>query len=144
MVTQTTEEAMDLLEEYRAGQLADARDVACELIEHFGFTTVRQVQEVMAERDLIDRTLGNYWIGAIFRTPQFEPTGGWEIPKPGMKRTTGNKAHAWRPIMIWRFSKPTNSGFSEQFWGRDHPRKRSDVRKSAPVVPMRIRQRRKR
>jgi hypothetical protein len=141
---QTTEEAMDLLEEYRAGQLADARDVACELIEHFGFTTSRQVQEVMLARDLIDVSLGNFWIGAIFRTPDFEPTGQWEFPKPGMKRTTGNKAHAWRPIMIWTFNKKTNGGFAEQYWGKDYkPRRRSDVRRTAKVTPMRIRRRRR-
>jgi hypothetical protein len=136
--TRTTEEAMDLFEEYRAGQLADAREVACELIQHFGFTSARQVQEVMVARDLIDESLGNSWIGAIFRTPQFEWNGQWEFPDPKMKIATKNKAHAFRPIMVWRFAENSNGGF----WGDEpphRPRTPSDVRWSAQVKPMRIR-----
>jgi hypothetical protein len=142
--TPTTEDAMALLEEYRAGQLADARDVACELIEHFGHTSARQVQEVMAARDLIDASLGNFWVGAIFRTPQFAWTGQWEFPPAETKIATKNKAHALRPIMVWGFNRLTNGGFAEQLWGDNKPRRsrrQSDVSQSTKVKLMRIRKR---
>ena len=103
--TASTGEAMALLKEYRAAQIEDAREVACELIEQFGFTSSRQVQEVMAERDLIDESLGNFWLGAVFNDDRFVWTGKWEIPDEAQIGTTRNKAHAWRPIKIWAFNK---------------------------------------
>jgi hypothetical protein len=105
MVTKTTGEAMDLLEKYRAEQIEDARDVACELIERHGYTSSRQVQEAMVQLDLIDEQLGNFWLGAVFNDRRFEWTRKWEIPNPETKVATRNKAHAPRPIKVWTFSK---------------------------------------
>jgi len=111
--THTTGEAMDLLKEWRAGQIADAREVARELIERNGSTSCRQVQEVMVERDLIDESLGNFWLGAVFNDTEFEWTGEWEIPDALTKIATKNKAHAWRPIKIWAFNRHRNANFND-------------------------------
>jgi len=102
-ITGSTAEAMALLQAYRAAQIEDAREVACELIEKYGFTTSKQVQEIMAERDLIDVTLGNFWYGAVFNSSQFKWTGEWEFPA-GNPATHKNKAHDWRPMKIWTFN----------------------------------------
>ena len=104
MKTKSTEEAMAVLRAYRAGQIEDAREVAAELINKFGTTDSFQVQEVMAKRDLIDPSLGNYWIGAVFNDPRFAWTGSWKFP-PNIMIATRNKAHALRPVKIWTFSK---------------------------------------
>jgi hypothetical protein len=105
MTTQSTGEAMALLKKYRADQIEDARDVACELIERYGYTSIRQVQETMVEMDLIDENLGNFWLGAVFNDPRFEWNGKWDIPDSGALVATKNKAHDYRPVKIWIFSK---------------------------------------
>ena len=101
--TSSTSEAMALLKQWRAAQIAQAREVAIELITRDGSTSSRRVQEVMAARNLIDEMLGNYWIGAIFNDARFKWTGRWEIPQadPSAEK---NKAHAWRPIKVWMFA----------------------------------------
>jgi hypothetical protein len=103
MKTRSTEEAMSVLQQYRAGQIEDAREVAAELIDKHGTTHSFAVQEVMAKRGLIDPVLGNYWIGAVFNDPKFVWTGSWHFP-PNIKIATKNKAHALRPVKIWTFS----------------------------------------
>lgn len=95
MVTKTTEEAMELLEQYRAELLESARIIAAELIAVDGTTNTKRVREVMGARGLINPKVPDHWLGAVFNKKRFRWTGDWTDGFEGVK------AHSARPVKVW-------------------------------------------
>lgn len=77
MTTHSTIEAMTLLRETRAQQIREARIIARDLIRRGGTTHSRAVRAVMAEGDLLTPEQPEFWLGAVFHSPEFEWTGDW-------------------------------------------------------------------
>jgi len=96
--TQSTEDAMRVLEATRHRFIASAREVAHELIRRTGETHARAVREEMARRGELDDTVRDYWLGCVFRDRRFEWTGRWYLPPTPV---TGANIHAWRPVKVW-------------------------------------------
>lgn len=97
--TESTAEAMAVLEANRAEYIVAARQIARELIQQRGETHSREVLEVMFERGLLKPGIPDYWLGAVFRPTEFKWTGRWVTPPvPG---GSDSNIHAWRPVKIW-------------------------------------------
>jgi len=97
--TRTTAEAMDVLEEFRAAFLQQARDVAHDLIRREGSTHTRAVRAEMARRGYLDdERVREHWLGAVFNNRAFVWTGEWHLPTGPSDGYT----HAWRPVKVWR------------------------------------------
>jgi hypothetical protein len=78
--TRSTTEAMTLLEETRKDVLETARVVALRLIRTDGATHTRAVFGAMRDAGQLPATIAHhYWLGALFRVPIFQWTGGWYV-----------------------------------------------------------------
>jgi hypothetical protein len=97
--TQTTAEAMELLERTRRGLIETARSIARELTAHEGTVTSRAVRLVMIREGTYNHDIPDYWLGAVFRGNEWIWTGQYELPT--VPEGAGN-AHAWRPVKVWR------------------------------------------
>jgi hypothetical protein len=99
--TASTAEAMELLKGTRAGEIANARMVAAQLIAQNGRTHTRAVWEEMVRLGLArDTDPPAFWLGCVFQNqPQFKWTGEWT--QPDETEFPMVRAHANRPIKIW-------------------------------------------
>ena len=64
--TSSKEDAMRLLTRVRGKHIADARVIADELIAKKGSAHVGEVYPIMVERGLIDFSIPQHWLGAVF------------------------------------------------------------------------------
>lgn len=94
MKTETTEEAMALLKAMRAEHIENARKVADELIARYGKTNTKVVFDVMDGRGLIDRSIREHWLAAVFRTGKYKWTG----------ELTLGRGHEGRGAKVWAFA----------------------------------------
>jgi histone H3/H4 len=95
----STDAAMALLEYTRQKQLKIARDIAWQLTEHGKTVTSRDVVAVMVTQGLYEKDIPAVWLGALFKTPEWEWTGKYAqyaVPR------TAKRTHAWRTVMVWR------------------------------------------
>lgn len=89
--TNTTSEAMELLKRTRRERITAARAVADELIAANGSTTGKAVCEAMAQRDMLDPTEPEHWLGPLFQLPKYRWTG----------ELTVGRGHAGRGAKVW-------------------------------------------
>lgn len=75
MKTKTVEEAMDLLHTFRREHIANGRRVADELIAKYGTTNTKAVYDEMDARGLVDHSIREHWLAAIFRQSKYRWTG---------------------------------------------------------------------
>jgi hypothetical protein len=76
--TRTTAEGMERLRANHAAEIDLARQVARELCQAYGSTNSRLVRLEMERRGLISKQATKlHWLGAVFRSSEFEPTGEW-------------------------------------------------------------------
>lgn len=75
MATKTVDEAMALLRKYRSQHIANGRRIADELIAKNGTATTKDVYAEMEKRGLIDFSIGQHWLGAVFRGGKYTWTG---------------------------------------------------------------------
>lgn len=96
--TPSTAAAMALLHAHRAAQIATGRRVAEYIIKRRGKTNCREVWEIMRLTGVLDTTVKDHWLGALFRDrTRFKPTGKFVIPT----LPRGTLIHAQRPVMEW-------------------------------------------
>lgn len=96
MTTNTTEEAMELLRQYRGQYIDAARSVADQLIKRNGTTDTKQVRIAMADNGALLNDVKDHWLGAVFRGPRYQWTGEWT------ESYVGPFTHAPRPVKVWR------------------------------------------
>ena len=97
-VTPSTAAAMALLRQRRAAQIALGQQVARHLIMRRGKTNSREVWEVMRMTGVLDTTIKDHWLGALFRDrKQFKWTGVYVTPR----LPNGTLIHAQRPVKEW-------------------------------------------
>jgi hypothetical protein len=65
--TTSEEDAMRLLAATRRRHIDNAREIADELIAKNGTAHVGQVYHIMVKRGLIDFSIPQHWLGAVFR-----------------------------------------------------------------------------
>lgn len=94
---EATERAMALLRKRRHEQIEAAQDVALKILRRKADTNCREVWNVMRRCNLIDETVPNHWLGAVFRDQRFAWTGKWVIPP----LSNGTPIHAQRPVKTW-------------------------------------------
>jgi hypothetical protein len=94
--TKTTEEAMAVLKKYRADHIARARAIADELIARDGKTSSKRVYNEMKSRELIDHTISDHWLGAVFNNAKYAWTGEWTTSN------VGPNTHSPRANKVWR------------------------------------------
>jgi len=98
--TQSTAEAMAVLKHARKAQIALARAIAVELIQHHGTTHTREVRDTMIARGVFNRAVPEYWLGAIFRDQQFVFTGQF-FDAPSKEGDEEQNTHARNIVKVW-------------------------------------------
>jgi hypothetical protein len=96
--TPSTAAAMAVLRAHRAAQIAIAQQVAVHLIRRKGKTNSREVWEVMRLTGVLDTTVKDHWLGAVFRDKAvFKWTGTYVIPT----LPNGTLIHQQRHVKEW-------------------------------------------
>jgi len=111
MSTRSTEEAMGVLEEHRAFLIASGRRIAAMLIEKHGSTHSRAVRAEMQKVGLLAGYTGSdYWLGALFNSSDFEPTGQWYEYSDSTRNIHERRVRTWKLST----AKPTFKGKNEK------------------------------
>ena len=92
--TRSTGDAMKLLERRRATLIKTARRRAAIIAKQHGTVHSRQVREAM--RDELDRDDAEHWLGAVFRTSEFEWTGDWHTYSDAARNIHERMVKIWR------------------------------------------------
>jgi hypothetical protein len=78
--TRSTDEAMMVLEQYRAGLIKLGRIVAFDIAKKEGVVHSRRVRDAIAAMGLLNQPdLNDFWLGAVFRHKAFEWTGDHHV-----------------------------------------------------------------
>jgi len=130
MVTRNTEAAMDLLEESRAKLIADARRIAAMLIRKCGYTHSRDVRHEMHRIGLLDGYDGaDYWLGCVFRSPEFVFTGDWYTYSDPYRNVHERRVRVWALAGEESKKRPAKKK-------RGRPAKRVDTRQTSLPLPL--------
>lgn len=80
MKTRSTDEAMTVLNQYRAYLIQYGRYVATLICKEHGTVHSRQVRQALASQGLItDPQLGEHWLGAVFNNSRFRWTRQFHV-----------------------------------------------------------------
>lgn len=96
--TQSKEEALDLLRKYRRELITKGRAIARRICAEEGTVHSRRVfAEMESEINSKGVDVGNYWLGAIFGSTEFQWTGEWyNVPQH-----TPTNNHGGNGVRIW-------------------------------------------
>jgi hypothetical protein len=98
--TQSTKEAMAVLKYRRQTLIRAGRLAAVKIAAKRGRVTSRDVHSSMGAQGLLDPTISDYWLGAVFnRAPELEWTGEYESYS-----NESRNIHE-RTVKVWRLSE---------------------------------------
>lgn len=112
MTTQSTGEAMELLESKRGHLIAKGRFIAGQICLRKGTTTSREVLEEMEKLDLIPPDGKHFWVGAIFNQQKCFCWTGEVVSYSNRERNIHE-----RTIKVWKLVGPTpgDPGTSQKY-----------------------------
>jgi hypothetical protein len=96
--TSSTAQAMAVLNQYRAQQIADGKIIGEQLCRLYGATHSRAILDEMNRRGLHRKNIPDFWIGAVLRDPRFVNTG--RVVRPPIPRDSA--IHDAHLIWLWR------------------------------------------
>jgi len=94
--TRSTGDAMKLLERRRAEKISRARELAADIARRCGSVHSRAVRIAMAADGQLSDNEPEFWLGAVFRTSEFEWTGEYFTYSDGARNIHERMVKVWR------------------------------------------------